>query len=239
METIPIMLIILLLLLLATCLLAAFKSSTRWRLFARLKYLLLYLLWLLAISGLHGCDWVMHGEVLVLWRRALILWTRLDSVSILILICTNLLYILGWATRILHIHDKSVGSKLLIWLICQLIDQLRSVFVGCSKVGIQVKIVLSFVENDGLTWVKSQHICLTYIEAVWINDLGSVCNSSTHGGAIACLRPFAMSAMVSIGKRRSCSAFLSELLLLTFLILIIFLIVCSRLLQASNVLTNV
>ena len=74
---------------------------------------------------------MLHGQVLVLGGRALILGAGLYSVSIVISY-GHCLDIFCGAARVLHIHGEPTRCKLLIRLVCQLVDQLRSIFIDLA-----------------------------------------------------------------------------------------------------------
>ena len=96
----------------------------------------LLLLGIPAVSGLHRCDRVvLHGQILVLRGGALVLGARLHPVSV-VLTNSHLLDILGRAAWVLNVHYEATGRELLVRLVGQLVDELRSIFINLAEIGV-------------------------------------------------------------------------------------------------------
>ena len=96
----------------------------------------LLLLRIPAVRGLHRRDRVvLHGQILVLGGGALVLGARLHSVSV-VLTDSHLLNILGRAAWILNVHYEATGRELLVRLVGQLVDELRSIFINLAKISV-------------------------------------------------------------------------------------------------------
>ena len=78
---------------------------------------------------------MLHGQVLVLGGGALVLGARLHPVSV-VLANGHLLNILGRAAWVLNVHHEATSRELLVRLIGQLVDQLRSIFINLAKIGV-------------------------------------------------------------------------------------------------------
>ena len=96
----------------------------------------LLLLGIPAVRGLHRCDRVvLHGQILVLRGGALVLGARLHPVSV-VLTNSHLLDILGRAAWVLNVHYEATGRELLVRLVGQLVDELRSIFINLAEIGV-------------------------------------------------------------------------------------------------------
>ena len=96
----------------------------------------LLLLRIPAVRGLHRCDRVvLHGQILVLRGGALVLGARLHPVSV-VLTNSHLLNILGRAAWVLNVHYEATGRELLVRLVGQLVDELRSIFINLAKISV-------------------------------------------------------------------------------------------------------
>lgn len=105
-------------------------------------------------ATLHRRDRVvlLHGQViaLVLGRRSLVLRSGLDTVSVVVR-HSHSLDVLRRPAGVLHIHHEAASCELLVRLICQLVDELGSIFVNLPEVGIQIEVMLALVKDYRLT----------------------------------------------------------------------------------------
>ena len=107
-----------------------------------------------------------------------------------------------------------VGGGLAI--VHDVVVDVTSIFLILPQVGVQVQVVGTFVENDGLAGVEAKVLVLGCFEGCSHHNLGGVCcDCATDGRALDMGTALAaISTVVSVRKRGASSALMGNLVLI-------------------------